>query len=106
MWPCHQSSLGGPGDGALVRACQPLPELAGGGVRRRAVERHQRGRHAGYPHDVGAPAVLLNWRHLNQIPASSDVFFEPVDGGNQRVFFVFRESRNCTQRLALHKRSG
>ena len=67
--------------GARVRARQPFAQQMRRLGRRAAVERHQRGRHAGQPDDVGAPAVLRNARHLDQVRAPCDGLFEAMNVG-------------------------
>ena len=57
---------------ASRRADAPLPPAS-------TVKRHQRGRHAGNPDDVGAPSILGHGGHLDQIGPSCDGFFEAMD---------------------------
>ncbi len=62
----------------LVRSGQPLAQVPGRVRRRRSVERHQRGGHAGDPDDIGAPAILSDRRDLDQIRAPADRFLKPM----------------------------
>ena len=84
---------------ARVRPSQPFAELVRRLCRRRAVERHQRGRHAGNPDDVGAPAIFGDVGDLDQVVASRDGFFEAMNGGGHG-------GMDSTLLCAVIKRSG
>ena len=70
--------------GPCVRAREPVAELMRRVARRRAVERHQRGRHAGNADDVRAPPILRDRDDLDQIGASCNGFFKAMNGGGHR----------------------
>src|SRR5438093_6491311 len=62
--------------GAGVRASEPVAQLASRFVGRRSVKWHQRCRHPGDTHDAGAPAILRDRLHFDEISTSCDGFFE------------------------------
>jgi hypothetical protein len=62
-----------------VRTSQPLAQPSGGFVWRRSVEGHERDRPRN-PDDAGAPAVVRDGGHLDQVRVSADQFFEAMDG--------------------------
>src|SRR5262249_12266177 len=66
--------------GARVGAREPVAQLIRGVERRRAVEGHQRSRHTGDPHDVGAPAIPRHLDDLDQIRASCNRLFVTMHG--------------------------
>jgi hypothetical protein len=61
-----------------VRAREPVEQTRGGLVRRCPVKGHQRGRHAGNPDDVGAPA-LVGRHHLDEVRATTDGLFKAMN---------------------------
>jgi ribosomal protein L32 len=63
-----------------VRASQPLPQPSRGFVRRRSVERHQRGGDPRNPDDASAPAIARDGGDLDQVGVPANQFFEAVDG--------------------------
>src|SRR3954463_12319158 len=63
-----------------VRAREPFQQARGSLIRCRAVEGHQRGRHARNPDDVGTPA-LVGRRHLDEVRAPPDDLFETMNSG-------------------------
>ena len=77
--------------GPLVRPRQPVAEQAGRFIGRAAVKRHERRRHARNPHDVGAPSILGHRLHFDQVRASSDGFFEAMNGRGH----VCGETKRC-----------
>ena len=94
-----------------MRADQPLAQLTGGFVWRRAVERHQRGGDAWNPDDVGPPAILRDGGDLNQIWMSPDQFLEAMNGCDQGLekaarFLMCGNVVNCTRTALGNKRSG
>src|SRR5205809_5589778 len=87
--------------GACVRASEPLAQLASRFVRCRPVKRHQSRRHPGDAHDTGAPAILGDRLHFDEIQTSCDGFFEAIDFGGHvrgRLNLKFVSALNCTQR--------
>ena len=64
----------------FVRASQPLAQPAGGFVWRRSIEGHQRHRAPGNADDAGAPSVVRDRGHFDQVRVSADQFFEAMDG--------------------------
>jgi len=66
---------------ALVGTRQPLAQLAGGFVRCGPVKRHQRRRDPGDANDTGAPAILGNRGHLDEVGPARDGFLEMMYGG-------------------------
>ena len=68
-----------------MRAREPFAQLMGGFNRRGSVKRHERGRDTGETHDVGAPSIVGDGRDLDQIGASSDGFFEAMNGRGHSV---------------------
>ena len=64
---------------APVRPSEPVGQQACGFIRGAAVERHERGRHAGEPNDVGAPSILGYQRDLDGIRVACDRFVETVN---------------------------
>jgi hypothetical protein len=64
---------------APMRAVQPVRQQAGRFIRRAAVKRHERRRHAGSAEDVGAPAILGDRRDLDSIGVSCDRFLKVMN---------------------------
>src|SRR5437763_3805789 len=64
--------------GALVRARQPVAQVARRLVRRAAVEGHQRCRHARDADDAGAPTILRDRSDLDQVRPARDGLFEAM----------------------------
>src|SRR6185295_17178953 len=83
---------------AGMRPGEPVAQLTRGLIRRRSVERHERGRHAGNSDDVGAPSILGDRRHLDEIGASSNGFFETMnrEGHVFAARLQLKNETNCT----------
>ena len=65
---------------ASIRATQPVRQQSGRFVRRAAVERHQCRRHSRDTDDVGAPPILGDVRHFDEIRVAGDRLFEAMNG--------------------------
>jgi hypothetical protein len=65
--------------GDAMRLGQPGAQLAGRRVRRRTIERHHGRRNARRAHDLGAPAVAGDRRHLDPINAPADGLVEALN---------------------------
>lgn len=61
-----------------VRPREPAAQLMRGFFRRRAIERHQRGRPARNAHEIRTPAVTTDRGHLDEEFATVDDFFETM----------------------------
>src|ERR1700674_4247185 len=59
-------------------AVEPVRQMGGRLVRRLAVEGHHRGRDAGTPLQLRAPALLLDPRHLDEVAAARTHSFKPM----------------------------
>ena len=59
---------------------EPLAQPVGRFGRSGPVEWHERGRDAGNPDDAGAPTILSDGRHLEQVGLSSDGFLKAMHG--------------------------
>ena len=60
-----------------MREREPLRELAGGGVRRLAIERHHRRWHAWHAAQLRAP-VIAHWRDLDVVRTSANGFVKTM----------------------------
>ena len=92
----HRARTGG----LRVRARQPCAEIVRRFVRRAPVKRHQRGRHAGDPDDVGTPSIRGNRRDLDEIGSSTNGFFEAMDGRGHNI----GERAGCLGTLRIVRR--
>src|SRR4051812_36021788 len=66
-------------------------------IRRSAVERHQRRRHAGDADDVGAPPILGDERDFDEVRPSRDGFVETMDDGHR-----YRQDRFVVGKVRLY----
>jgi hypothetical protein len=76
---------------ARVGARQPVPKKPRGRVRRRAVERHQRGGKSGDTDDVGAPTIAGDWRHLDQVLLAGNTFLKTMNSAIHSQLWQVRE---------------
>jgi hypothetical protein len=92
-----------------VGASQPLAQPAGGVVRGRSVEGHQRSRDPGNPDDARAPAIVRDSGDLDQVRVSADDFFEAMDsyahGEAAACVWECESGMNCTPASSPIKRS-
>jgi hypothetical protein len=62
----------------LVGAGEPITQVGRRLVRRLSVERHHRGRHAGYPDDTGTPTFFGHPCHLNEVTPAGNYSFKTM----------------------------
>ena len=82
-----------------MRPNQPLTELAGGLVRRRTVEGHQGRRAAGHTDDLCAPAIDADRRHLDEVIAAVDGFFEAMVGHDGAGGLMLQRTPTATSEI-------
>ena len=91
-----------------MSAGQPLAQLARRLVWCGAVKGHQRGGNPGHANDVGAPAILGDRSHLNQVGSARDRFLKTMYGCGHNSCWrdVAGSCADFTHCGARHKRSA